>query len=463
VGNALIARCALGMAANKLFDNPFMDITNEATDFNLNPKRIGYLLLGQYLYAVADWLRELVKENGIKTVHFTSRDGFVLKQVFDLLTANETDLPATDYIYDSRKSLCAADMISEQDWLSVIGKFNLNTLSPKKFFSTLPMLFDIQTEDDIERIKKACSAAKFVWNRPLADSAKAAEFIRFARENFYNQEAHKTYNDMVSDYFTKRIGENDLIFDIGYSGRGEAAIAKRIGFPVHSAYIFSNGDNTDIRSSLTGNILDTFTGKLKCGAPILEHLFSEYAASCIGYKRDENGEVIPEFEDFTADYQTQFIIEMIQSSAVQFTKDFISTFGDIFTLSGYAVPREALCKPLEYFLHCPADADAYIFSAASFEDEVWGQTGKRFVLKDIWLETIDKAKLRENITINYTSERVVEKTVIAADETKIAELRQAIADRDERIRVLLHSWTWRIGRLFVALPGWVKRKVLRRK
>ncbi len=432
------------------------------------------------LSAVADWLRETAEKSGAEKLHFTARDGYVLKQVFDLLTAESENKPETTYIYNSRKSLAEADMHNDEDWLSVIGKFNVWTLSPKKLFTLMPHLFGIKTSEDLNGAKTACGLSRFAWNKSFKSISETAAFLKFARDNFYSPDDHLEYLDLVFEYFNERIGRNDLIFDIGYSGRGEMALEKLLGFPVHSAYIHSNGDNTSVRSSLTGNRIDVFyPDKFKCGAPILEHIFSEYSPSCVGYERDPEGRVVPVFEKkFGENYQTRFITELIQKNAVIFASDFIKTFGGAFC--GCDCPRTLISAPLEYFLHYPTEFDADIFSASPFEDEVWGQTDKMFNLKEIWFGKLADAGLRGELSaldshsaqaaqasydegINRLRQMIDERDLWVRDRDEwIKERDGIIKDQDEQIRIMLNSHTWKTGRVFVGIPGFIKRKLFKK-
>ena len=63
----------------------------------------GYHKLGPLLLGFSHWLNNKVREEGIEKIYFFSRDGFIMKQSFDLLFRNENI--KTFYLEVSRRSL----------------------------------------------------------------------------------------------------------------------------------------------------------------------------------------------------------------------------------------------------------------------------------------------------------------------------------------------------------------------
>lgn len=71
---------------------------------------VGYQTVGPLCYGFACWLVGKAKEAGIKNLYFLSRDGWMLKQVFDLLPQSATAGIQTHYLYSSRRAVWFASL-----------------------------------------------------------------------------------------------------------------------------------------------------------------------------------------------------------------------------------------------------------------------------------------------------------------------------------------------------------------
>jgi HAD superfamily hydrolase (TIGR01549 family) len=84
--------------------------------------RIGYQIGGPLMYGYIRFLIEKVRGRGIKKVYFLSRDGFILKQVYEQFSRNVPDCPEADYLYASRRALNFASITEldqkTEDWLA---------------------------------------------------------------------------------------------------------------------------------------------------------------------------------------------------------------------------------------------------------------------------------------------------------------------------------------------------------
>ena len=85
-----------------------------------NPKTIGYSLLGPALYSFALWLDTRLREDGIKKIYFSARDGYVIKQIFDMVE-HETEAQGvndpipSEYLLISRSLATVASLSGEDD------------------------------------------------------------------------------------------------------------------------------------------------------------------------------------------------------------------------------------------------------------------------------------------------------------------------------------------------------------
>jgi hypothetical protein len=209
----LYVSAGLGLVAKKYYDNPFCSPINKESDFNADPCYIGYSLYGPHILSVADWLKDVAADKNV--VHFTSRDGFVLKDVFDLISEGKK----STYLYTSRSSLASLDINKPEDFFSIYGKFQIETLSPKIVYEVMPELF-VNIEKN--EIVKKCKHARFIWDNSFGTLERLSEYIEFFFAELYDKQAHIRQTEIAKTYFKQNIGENDLVFDMGYGGRLEA-------------------------------------------------------------------------------------------------------------------------------------------------------------------------------------------------------------------------------------------------
>jgi HAD superfamily hydrolase (TIGR01549 family) len=87
--------------------NKYYPSRQQATGRNINDfwHSFGFKYAGLLYYGFIDWLIRRSREDKIEKLYFLSRDGFVMKQVYDFLAPFYTGAPSSDYLYVSRRSL----------------------------------------------------------------------------------------------------------------------------------------------------------------------------------------------------------------------------------------------------------------------------------------------------------------------------------------------------------------------
>lgn len=383
-------RTMLAVVANKIYDNPYVNY-NVHSDFNANPFYIGYYALGMHVYSVAKWLADEVANSSDKTIHFVARDGFILKKAYDVLFL-DSNHPSSNYLYLSRKALVFADVISPIDMYSLIDKLNIRNTSPAKFIDMFRNMLD---EEKIRNVKECLKDNGFFQSVKFNGREEYERFILFFINNVWDKLEWSKYKKLLKDYFKDIIHENDILFDIGYSGRSESALNNVLGFTLDSYYIHSNSEVLDRRKKANNFKNELFyyykpyiTGVMR------EHMFMKLAPSTIGYQYTESG-VEPIFENVEIHPATKYITEKVQNSALQFVCDLKEIFGEF--LDELYFRKEDASQPFEYYLHYAKEFDRNIFSTLIFEDD-FGE-GKKLRAVDFWSKEIDRTlNIQKNIT-----------------------------------------------------------------
>lgn len=72
------------ISLTRLFEDPFVLFHSQGKLRISSPYELGYCMVGPAIYQFSLWLAEKLKEKEIKDICFAARDGFVVKQVFDM-------------------------------------------------------------------------------------------------------------------------------------------------------------------------------------------------------------------------------------------------------------------------------------------------------------------------------------------------------------------------------------------
>ena len=392
VDSYLGIRCMMGTVSNKIFDHPFLSY-EAGSDFNRNPYYIGYYALGLHLFGIVQWLLKLCKERSYKKIHFVARDGYMAMQVYKIISPYFHDVPEINYFYMSRKSLLPL-LIKKAEDLYFLPKFSpYKNKTPIEYIELLKPI--LNPCDDLEKVYMQ---HKILIDKPFESEEEYRNFVDVLIRISYSQEKNDVYRNIMKEYFSSIIGKDEVMFDIGYSGRAQAILSSLVEYPVNAAYIHYLGDSCDdyskrfhFQADVYYPYVPTIIGKVR------ELLQSEKSGSCIGYKL-ENKTVEPEFESCSYTYHARFVLQKIQEGACDFIRDFMQIFGEYLNILHYQ--DFELDFSHEYFLHYPKDKDFHMFSVIPFEDDIlMGKESKR-TISQIWWQDLKWNRLRGSV--NFT-------------------------------------------------------------
>ena len=357
-------RTMLGVIANKIFDNPFQNI-NKSTDFNVDPRFIGYGTFGMHMFAVAKWLVDDVKKYGYKNLNFFARDGYIPMEAFKILNGLEKLDVNVNYLPLTRTSIIPLQIKSRNDLLNFYGMnmFIFNK-SPKYFVE----LLKDYTNDDF--FAKASSIADKAGIKYTENFTSVEAFSIFCNWFWENIDEHKLeiYREKFNKHYEKCFDGKTANFDIGYSCRIDYALKKNFNCDVSSYFIHINNDIAHYRANEGDIDLHTFyqyspgiTGTLR------EYLLSaiEPSVEKIKFKEDDMEIVCKKYEK---DYLLEFSVGTIQKHALMFVEDMVEIFGDDLRYLYYQ--RDDVSMMNEYFNAQAKNTDRMIFSALSFEDDL---------------------------------------------------------------------------------------------
>ena len=265
--------------------------------------------------------------------------------------------------------------------------------------------------DGVDSIQKDLNVGDSAFRRTFYD---VSEFYRVSHliAGKLDYEKLKQQKADLYAYFEAIYKPGDLLFDIGYSGRVEAAMTRLLGYPINSLYLHATSDFLQNRERIYGFRNECFYDhKPAITGVIREHVFMKPAPSTIGYEKVD-GELRPVFEAYKTTAGNEIIMRTLQSAALEFVDDMLTTFGDFRSALSYQ--KDDMAYPFEYYLHYSKGMDRKIFACVVFEDNIgvgkdvsalsfWNRDIYDFDLErlsgegslDVFDECVQDAKLRK--------------------------------------------------------------------
>ena len=350
------------MAANHYFDNPFRPFNNES-DFNADPYFIGYYAVGMHLAGLLRWIMQ--QASNYKRILFMSRDGYLVKQVYDIWARHILKAPESKYIYTSRKMLLPALIDSTADFMNLpIVYTQYNPLA-------IIRLLDFCTKDmTANAISDVLKRSGIEDERNFISKYEYQEFIRFYLDHFYDRRKHIAAKNRLKEYY-REVKRTDIAFDMGYSGNIQSAFIKAAGKPIDVMFVHNDAVKSMHLSRKRRFRIKTFYDFTPAVTGLLrEHMLSDPGPACIGLQYSD-GKLVPVFDSVNNPYTATFIVDKIHRGALDFIGEFCNNFADFMDYITYKNYEVSL--PFEAFLRIPKGKDIRIFEGSFFEDNVYGR------------------------------------------------------------------------------------------
>lgn len=374
-------RCMIQTIANYYFDNPYKNFQSNS-DFNRDPCFIGYYAVGMHLLGINQWIFKQVTRNKYRYIWFTSRDGWLPMHAYNLLRERKTDLPEGKYLYLSREATLPIQIINEIDFYDLPIEYW--KYSPKTLLSLLEFCSKSFKNEEIERF---IFNAKIDYNKNFKNELEYNKFMSIFLKTFYSKKKHEKAKSLIYNYLSV-ITEDDIIFDIGYSGRIHNSLCQLLKIGIDVLFIYQNS-YTSFAMSRKGKFdIYTFYDFTPSMPGLLREFFlSDYKASCNGYEYGTDGKVEPTFdEEMMSDYNT---IEKVQSSAIQCVENFYDLFGDFLDFIPYKSFEVSMT--FEGMLGFMNKTDREIFADSFMADKIYGRN-PNFNVSGFW-----KNKMNEKL------------------------------------------------------------------
>jgi len=359
--SSLSFRCMQALTANRFFDNGFAASAQEM-NFASSPALLGYYAVGGHVLSVAQWLIRRAKADGVRKLVFLARDGWLVKEAVDLLLT-EADGIATDYQPASRRCLLPALAVNPTDFYAL--PVNTPAYSVKKL---LELLDFCTAEMPQEELRRQVEEAGFAWEENFPGRYRYHEFIRWYLDHLYDGRRHQQAYNALHAYYEPVLTPDAACFDMGYSGRLQAALNQLACRSVPVYFIHADDRNCPRLERAYDFEARCFYGmKPGMSGAFREFLLSSDEPPCIGFRRTEEG-VVPVYGRSEYNSAARFFIRQVQRNALQFVRDYTARFRG--TVAERLNPY--VCSmPFESALRYLGEPDLAMLADIRFEDTVF--------------------------------------------------------------------------------------------
>jgi len=220
-------RSILSLCAAELFEDPFLKKECGEKISCYDAERFGYIIVAPMIVSFLCWLMQNIKNKNIDKVLFASRDGYILKKIYDYVRKYDSELPESLYFYTSRKVSVMANMQSEAviSMLTDISK----DLKPEEM---MEKIFGLEKEHVLPWSDDYEDLYAYVWSH----AASIIQKSKAVRKNYYKYMGKEGLE----------IGRKYAFVDFVSSGTSQKALMEFVPFELQG-YYFAWNSQEDIK------------------------------------------------------------------------------------------------------------------------------------------------------------------------------------------------------------------------
>ena len=298
--------------------------------------RFGYEAFGLPLYCFNRWLLESLNNKGIKRVYFLSRDGYIMKQVFDLI--NDGALITSYYLYVSRRSLRVP-----QIWMAPNLEDVVKTFSPTTLLTVANFMDNIglNAKDYTKVLSQyGLNEKDIIKKNDILANTKIVKLYEALKDTVINL-SKQEYNILIKYLKQNELNGKVAVVDIGWHGSLQHSLIRileqmGINADIHGFYFgvahAAKHYTSENKMNMKGYVFDCNSRNehnIKPFLGLIELLFSAQEGSTRSYEYDGESKILPVLHDYeyyddgklTIEAQ---MVEEIQTGALDFVKDLLN-------------------------------------------------------------------------------------------------------------------------------------------
>lgn len=238
--NDLDAELTLGLVIRKNFARISFPAFDPASLVQAVPYDIGYSLVGPLLVSFANWLLRQAEFDGIKRLYFLSREGKLLREVYERWCKGLLNAPVAEYLIISRRAAGVACIQTLEDILRIARMVYF----PNTVENFLYVRYGLKLDDrQWEEIKRSTGLERSAMIS-VPKEGQVDHLIPLLRvlEVDIRRQAEKERSGLLRYLFEKGLNLDDsqAVVDVGYGGSIQGYLNRLLGRKVHGYYLMTD-------------------------------------------------------------------------------------------------------------------------------------------------------------------------------------------------------------------------------
>jgi predicted HAD superfamily hydrolase len=376
----LDSEITLGLVVRKNFAhiaNPGFDPQSlvDPTPYNL-----GYSLVGPLLVGFAQWLVQTSGEDGMQRLYFLSREGKLIKQVYDFWTQGLADATPSDYLVLSRRAVSVPTCTDFDDILE-IAKTNYCANSIENF---LLERYGLILED--KRWKEITRSLGWKRSDTVEVEHKKIPFLVPLLQELSSEilENAKSERAGLMAYLAGNGLNNKgryAVVDVGYGGTIQKYLNRTLGGNIHGYYLMTDERIGDLTRDYDIVTRGCFLERVNLNQPLpriykysfdLEKFLSADEPQVVRYETDDNGHAAAVFRTLSDDERGSYEFRKLLTEGVMNYVCDARTIRE--TMVPDFVPSLAVAKSLyESFVSRHSESEKASLATVTLDDYYYGR------------------------------------------------------------------------------------------
>jgi FMN phosphatase YigB (HAD superfamily) len=242
-------RILAAIAANELYDFPYIQ-NNDSVIAN-DVRQVGTFLLGISVFSVSKWLIESVRDKQYRKILFTTRDGYLVKYGYDILSKYFDGLTTkSELFFQSRATTVPISIQTSPniDLIPLIQSATSSTGSPRNLIDWF-VQNSFLSKDIHEKCREILGSEGIDYDKKFSsqteDGPSAVTHLFYKTIGIIKKHHLIDYDDFeqklneIRKILKKTIGGDDnvAIFDCGYSGRMGHICKSLLNYSIDHYYV----------------------------------------------------------------------------------------------------------------------------------------------------------------------------------------------------------------------------------
>lgn len=229
---------SLGLVVRKNFSSIYLENFDPSELFSVTPYNIGYSIVGPLLISFSNWLVKMARSDGVERIYFLSREGRIMKLVYDLWAKEVKDAPISDYLVLSRRSTTVPAISTFAD----IENIAKTTFFPNKVEKFLLTRFGLEFSKEkwADIFQNTGMKPESIIEIQNGNTGQVTKLLRYLEQEIIN----KSNVERISllrylDSKGLNLDNNQAVVDVGYSGTVQGNLIKLTKRKVNGYYLMT--------------------------------------------------------------------------------------------------------------------------------------------------------------------------------------------------------------------------------